>query len=599
MIHRTLLITSFFPPNVGGTERYVENIARNLPSNRLVVVAPPAPGDRAFDSSLPSTVIRKDLLQRSHIRPGWLKHLAWIMSLIRKERITRLVFGHYAGFVGLGLAAKMMLGIPYVLIFHGLDFYSYRSNLVRRTLLRLNLRGAEWVIANSSFTLQLLNEFGVPRGKTLIAAPGIAQRATPTKDEVRSFRSRYHLQSQPMLLTVGRLVPRKGQIRVIRALPEVRSRFPNVSYVIVGSGPFEEEIKRTANNFGVSDSVRVLGNLSDREVNLAYHAADAFIMLPSSASRDPEGFGMVFAEALQAKKPLVATASGGTVDIVGHENFGMMLDEHAGRHDVATAIARLFSDPGRMRRMGEAGAAYVAKRFSIEAQVRPLTIMLTRPERERNEPPAVSIIIPIWNGAHLLSKTLHRVFLQTSQDLEVLVVDDGSHDHPQQVCARFPSVKLISQAHRGAPAARNRGFAESRGRFLLFCDSDVSLHPRMVERLVTTLELNPNASYAYCSFRFGWRTFDLFDFDRQRLKQSNYISMMSLIRRETFPGFDETLPRLQDWDVWLTMLERGQSGVWVPARLFSVSAGKRGISKNITAPPADIVRRVKDKHGLV
>lgn len=597
-MHRTLLITHFFPPKIGGAERYCEALARQLPPSDLIVVAPSGARDMDVDQSLPGTVIRQDLMRSGLIKPSWLAALPWLLRTIKREKIRRIVFGHYAGFVALGFIIKLLLGIPYVVTVFGLDFIAYRTPPWRRLLLRFNLRAAEWVVTISSYTKGLLRDFGVPDGKIVIAAPGITLHEPPAKEAIEHFRNVHRLAHRPTLLTVGRLVQRKGHARVIRSLSEARRALPDLQYVIVGDGPERENLQRLARDLNVQNNVTFLGKCSDDEVRLAYESCDTFIMLPSTSSKDAEGFGIVYLEALAAQKPIIATRSGGVVDIVRDGYNGVALDERASTSDVARAIVSLMSDQPRMRALGEQGWHFVKERFSLERQVAPYRRILEMPSTVVGNPPAVSVILPVWNSNETLARALQSIAVQTYKDLETIVVDDGSSDKPQIILERFPNVRMIRQDHRGAASARNRGFRGSRGKFVLFCDADVVMHPRMVERMVTTLDLKPEASYVYSSFRFGWRTFDLFDFNAERLQHANYISTMSLIRREAFPGFDELLPRLQDWDLWLTMLEQGKAGAWVPARLFSASVARRGMSQHLSAPPPDFVSRIRRKHHL-
>ncbi|MBI4426447.1 MAG: glycosyltransferase [Candidatus Kerfeldbacteria bacterium] len=597
MIHRTLVITHLFPPPIGGVEQYLEQLVRGLPGEQLIVVAPPSPGDEDFDRTVPAIVIRRDL-HRGWLTPTWLAHLPWLIRVIQRHRITRLVFGHYAGSVGLGMVARWLLGRPYVVGIFGLDFYAYRTTIVRRVLLRLALRGAEWVVTNSTFTARLVTNFGVPSGKVVVSFPGVNQPPTTPSTDVNQFRQRLGLDGKKILLTVGRLIKRKGHARIIRALPTILASVPELRYLIVGDGPERPLLERLVRECSLQDVVQFLGAIPNDQRILAYRLADAFIMLPVTSNVEAEGFGIVYLEALSAGVPIIATRSGGVNDIIRHEVNGLALDEQADASAISQAITRLLTDQALARRLGQQGRQLIANHFSIRQQVKVFEAMLEQPPTKPSQPPTVSVVIPTYNSAITLPRTLHSLAVQTWKDLEVLVVDDGSADHPDVVGRRFPSVRYVSQPHAGAAAARNHGFRESRGSLVLFCDADVTLHPRMIERMVTTLSLKPEAAYAYCSFRFGWRTFDLFDFDADRLKETNYISTMSLIRREAFPGFDESLVRLQDWDLWLTMLEHGHRGVWVPARLFSTSTAGRGISRRITAPPAAAVARVKRKHGL-
>ncbi|NQU83244.1 MAG: glycosyltransferase family 2 protein, partial [Parcubacteria group bacterium] len=140
-------------------------------------------------------------------------------------------------------------------------------------------------------------------------------------------------------------------------------------------------------------------------------------------------------------------------------------------------------------------------------------------------------------------------------------------------------VKLIHQENKGANSARNRGFEESRGEFLLFCDADVMMEPSMLFKMIEALKSNPQVAYVYSSFKFGWKKFKLWPFDANRLRKMPYIHTTSLIRREVFPKFDEQIKRLQDWDLYLTMLKRGDVGLWIPEVLFSIKTRKNGMSK--------------------
>ncbi|MAG28664.1 hypothetical protein CL632_00760 [bacterium] len=184
--------------------------------------------------------------------------------------------------------------------------------------------------------------------------------------------------------------------------------------------------------------------------------------------------------------------------------------------------------------------------------------------------PKISIIIPVYNHTKELVKCLESIKNQTSKDYEVIVVDDGS----DELIQKLERVDLlIRQENKGAPSARNRGFKESIGRYVIFCDADVVMKPDMLAKMSKTLDENPDVSYVYSSFKFGWKKFKLWEFDADKLKEMPYIHTTSLIRREHFTGFDESLKRLQDWDLWLSMLEKGNVGKWINEMLFTVKTG--------------------------
>lgn len=189
----------------------------------------------------------------------------------------------------------------------------------------------------------------------------------------------------------------------------------------------------------------------------------------------------------------------------------------------------------------------------------------------------VSVIIPVYNHAKQAEACLKSLSGQTYRELEVILVDDASTDLAtsklQVYKDWYPYTYLRLPKNQGAPTARNQGFNQSKGAFLLFLDADIVLKPNAIELMVETLNDHPEATYAYPSFVFGWKTFHGRAFDADALKQTNFIHTSALIRREAFPGFDPSLRKFQDWDLWLTMLEKQNRGVWIDQILFHVKTG--------------------------
>jgi glycosyltransferase involved in cell wall biosynthesis len=215
---------------------------------------------------------------------------------------------------------------------------------------------------------------------------------------------------------------------------------------------------------------------------------------------------------------------------------------------------------------------------------------------DTNQKPLISIIIPAYQHARELPTCLRSIFAQTLADFEVILVNDGSTDRTEQAIEPWRDrLVYVEQPNQGANAARNRGFQESRGQYLFFCDADLVLQPDCLEAMLKTLNKHPEASYAYCSFRYGWKKFTMWPFDAAKLRQINYIHTSSLLRRAHFPGFDESIRKLQDWDLWLTMLEAGHTGVWIPRVLFKAIPHAGGIS---TWLPGIVYRIPWKKLGL-
>lgn len=196
----------------------------------------------------------------------------------------------------------------------------------------------------------------------------------------------------------------------------------------------------------------------------------------------------------------------------------------------------------------------------------------------------ISVIIPVYEMARKITATLESLIGQSiASELEVIVVNDGSTDNIEEVFQKFlvayphltQSFKFINQTNKGAPAARNRGLVEATGDYLFFCDADAMLVPTALEKLRTCLLAHPEVSYAYPSFMWGGKLFKIGEFSSERLRSGPMIHTMALIRRGamTEKGWDESIRKLQDWDLWLTLLDEGKAGIWVDEVLFTITPG--------------------------
>lgn len=238
----------------------------------------------------------------------------------------------------------------------------------------------------------------------------------------------------------------------------------------------------------------------------------------------------------------------------------------------------------------------------------------------------ISVIIPAYNARKTIDRCLRSLWGQTYRNFEVIIVDDGSTDATWALLNSLKNqesrirnhgfnpnslILVHNSVNQGAPAARNRGAKDAKGEYLIFCDADIEMKPDCLEKMRHILEVHPKAAYTYSSFKFGWKAFDNLPFDPERLRRMPYIHTTSLIRRECFPGWDESVKRLQDWDLWLTMLEKGHTGYWISKILFRVVSTKGTMSAWLPSfvyrlswkLPAvrryeAAVARIKEKHHL-
>jgi hypothetical protein len=193
--------------------------------------------------------------------------------------------------------------------------------------------------------------------------------------------------------------------------------------------------------------------------------------------------------------------------------------------------------------------------------------------------PRISVAIPVRAGGNPYT-TLRSLGIQEGVDLEVLICHD--------------------EDGRGANWARNRAAALARAPLLLFSDDDITWQPGALHCMAEALKHagDPDVSYVYGSWEMAGRIQSTEFWSARLLRRRNYISTMTLMKREHFPGFDEQLGRLQDWDLWLTLLSHGRCGLHCGRQIFSTTV-RPGITHNGAVSWADAKAAIVRKHNLI
>jgi hypothetical protein len=217
----------------------------------------------------------------------------------------------------------------------------------------------------------------------------------------------------------------------------------------------------------------------------------------------------------------------------------------------------------------------------------------------------ISVVIPHYNCQEYLPKCLASLAKQTYSCMEVIVVDDGSKQKAQtkKIVESFqpmlPALQFVQlKKNSGAPAARNAGARLARGEYIYFCDSDIELYPESLEVLVRMLLEDLGAAFSYGGFIWGVARVEPIEFDRDKLRNRNYVTTNSLVRRSECPEWDERLQRHQDWDLWLSVLDNGGRGVCCDRFLFETPVRKDGISNDSNIGMKDSMAIVRKKHNL-
>ena len=375
---KSLMISSDFPPVPGGQSRFLFDLWSNLPFDKIIVIAPKAKGWRTIDSTIPFPVIRINLPLQKGLFIKSIKTLLlliYTIKLILFRKVDRIHCGQVlsAGFVG--YICHLIFRIRYFPYVHGADFLENviarrsRSNLIKKTILNLILKNASLIIANSSFTKNALIGFGISEKKIIVVNPPVDYKRFEKIGNVEELKGNYGLKGKRVLLSVGRLVERKGHDYVIKALPEIIKEISDIHYLIVGDGVYRSELERLSEKLNVRDFITFAGFISDEELPEYYAMCDVFIMASREIKErgDVEGFGIVYLEANAMRKPVIAGKSGGVTDAVEDGVNGILVNP-AEEKEIARVIIKLMKDDTVRNKLGEAGYKRMIEKFSPKRQ---------------------------------------------------------------------------------------------------------------------------------------------------------------------------------------------------------------------------------------
>jgi phosphatidylinositol alpha-1,6-mannosyltransferase len=217
----------------------------------------------------------------------------------------------------------------------------------------LLLRGPDHFTPVSTYTADLLRERGVPSDRLSVVPNGTdPERFQPA--DASEARARLSLPNTPILLTVGRLVSRKGIDTTLRALPSVLDSISSLTYLIVGTGPDRDRLERLAYALGVQDHVHFAGRVSAEDLPSYYQASDLFVMPSRAAPPDVEGYGIVFLEAGACGVPVIGARTGGIPDAVQDGETGRLVPPSSPTA-LADAISTLLTTPDLAQHLGKQG----------------------------------------------------------------------------------------------------------------------------------------------------------------------------------------------------------------------------------------------------
>jgi phosphatidylinositol alpha-1,6-mannosyltransferase len=365
-VSRTLIVTNDFPPRTGGIESFVLAMARLLPPDEVVVHTARQTGDQAYDARLGFEVVR----DRSPVMVPTPAISRRVAATARRCGCDRVWFGAAAP---LGLMAPTLrrAGVRRtVATTHGHEIW-WSSLPGSRSALRAIGERNDVLTYLGEYCRQRISRPLTPTARSRLRqlTPGVDSDTFVPGAGDGLVRRRYGLGHAPVIVCVSRMVARKGQDMLVRALPGVRAAVPGARLLLVGDGPHRRAVENAAARAGVADAVTFTGRVPWQQTPAMYAAGDVFAMPTRTrlGGLEPEALGICYLEAAATGLPVIAGDSGGAPDAVRDGENGFVVD---GRNlgELTARIVQVLTDPELAARFGSTGRARVRDQWGWRRQ---------------------------------------------------------------------------------------------------------------------------------------------------------------------------------------------------------------------------------------
>ena len=356
-----VIVTRNFPPSVGGMQSLMGDLALNFSKYGPVkVFADASEESDSFDKKQPYSVERVGgikLLQK------YRKNNQVELFCSKHKGIRAIISDHWKSIEK--ISHNICAQIPTLCLIHGKEINHTKGSLSNTRRLS-SLKKATYVIANSEFTKKLAISKGVKADKIKVINPGIFPSKKISKKIITKAANIFG-KSSPKLISVTRLVKRKGLHSVILSLKNLQAIYPKFLYVILGSGEQAEQLRSLTNNMGLENNIIFLEKTSIELKNALLNQSDIFLMPSIQDGASVEGFGISFLEASMFKTACIGGKIGGASDIIKHGVTGFLCDGED-QADIYDALVKMMKKD-LYKKMGVAAQAY-SKNFIWKTQIK-------------------------------------------------------------------------------------------------------------------------------------------------------------------------------------------------------------------------------------
>ncbi|MCM8760763.1 MAG: glycosyltransferase family 4 protein [Candidatus Omnitrophica bacterium] len=347
---KVLHVTTHF--NIGGISNYILTLSKALKEKGIDVVVASSGGDLELElvkSGISHRVI--DIATKFELGPKVFKGAFAISRIARNEKID-IIHAHSRVSQVASAIASRLTGVPYVTTCHG-----YFKKRFRRIV---DTWGVRVIAISDAVKTHLINDLGVERARIALIYSGVDIKKFSKRysdSEITGIKKQLGLKEGPVVGTIGRLSPVKGQVYLVRALKDAIRADRRIQGLIVGSGEEGPALKKLAETLGIGDSVKFFESCPD--TNRFLSIMDVFVF-PSVK----EGLGIALLEALAAGRAVVASRVGGIEDIIKNGLNGILVDVGDVR-GISDSVLTLLANEERRKSMGDRGRQLVVERFTL------------------------------------------------------------------------------------------------------------------------------------------------------------------------------------------------------------------------------------------
>ncbi|OIO07893.1 hypothetical protein COY54_02370 [Candidatus Falkowbacteria bacterium CG_4_10_14_0_8_um_filter_41_36] len=347
---KTLLFTMEYPPFKGGVANYYHNLEKNWPEAGSFKV-----------------------LFKKYSPNPWQYLLYWqdLYRAVKTEKVDYILAGQILPLGSVVYLFSRLFHKPYAVVLHGMDFPLALVNVRKRFLTKMILGRANKIFCSNSYVAQLVKDFSLNLGqKIVVVNPGASDLLAVDPPRIEELKQQYNLVDKKVIITIGRLVKRKGVDTMLSALEFLgREKISGWRYVVLGAGPDEVYLKDLCRQRGLDNLVTFVGPVSEADKWAWLNLCDLFAMPTRNLAGDFEGFGIVYLEANLAGKPVLATGSGGVADAVLNGTNGFLIDSDKVK-DLALSLEKLMNNYDLRNYLGQKGRFRVETEFNWKTQAK-------------------------------------------------------------------------------------------------------------------------------------------------------------------------------------------------------------------------------------